>query len=138
MSLGRKAIHCRSAKQKLNTKSSTEAELVGVSDYLPYNLWARIFLQEQGYELKSNAIFQDNQSTICMSTNGRTSCTGNSRHINVRYFFVVDRVKKKEVKIKYCPTEMMIADYFTKPLQGKLFHTLRRLIMEYDSVFELM
>ena len=138
MSLGTGMIHCKSSKQKLNTKSSTEAELVGISDYLPYNLWARLFMEEQGFKLKSNTIFQDNQSTIKMGTNGRTSCTGNSRHIDVRYFFVSDRVKKKEVKIKYCPTDLMIADYFTKPLQGKLFHTLRNIIMGYTSVFEMM
>ena len=97
-----------------------------------------MFMEEQGFKLRSNKVFQYNQSTIRMGTNGRTSCTVNSRHINVRYFFVVDRVKKKEVEIKYCPTEMMIADYFTKPLQGKLFHTLRRLIMGHDAVFDLM
>ena len=35
-SFGRGVIGTKSSKQKLNTKSSTEAELVGVSDYLPY------------------------------------------------------------------------------------------------------
>ena len=138
MSLGHGAVHCRSAKQKLNTKSSTESELVGLSDYLPYNIWTRMFLEEQGYALKSNVIFQDNTSTIKMSTNGRTSCTGNSRHIDMRYFFVVDRVKKKEMEIKYCPTEMMLADYFTKPLQGRLFHSLRDIIMGKTSIFEML
>ena len=138
MSFGHGAVHCKSAKQKLNTKSSTESELVGISDYLPYNIWMRMFLEEQGYELKSNVLFQDNQSTIRMGTNGRTSCTGNSRHIDIRYFFVADRVKKKEMKIRYCPSEMMLADYFTKPLQGKLFHSLRNIIMGNVSIFELM
>ena len=138
MSLGHGAIHCKSSKQKLNTKSSTESELVGMSDYLPYNLWARMFLSEQGYELNTNTIFQDNQSAIRMETNGRTSCTGNSRHIDIRYFFVADKVKQKEVKIQYCPTELMIADYFTKPLQGRLFHTLRDIIMGETSIFEMM
>ena len=125
MSLGHGTIHCKSsAKQKLNTKSSAESELVGMSDYLPYNLWTKMFLSEQGYQLDTHTLFQDNQSTIRMGTNGRTSCTGNSRHIDIRYFFVVGRVKKKEVQIQYYPTEMMIADYFTKPLQVRLFHTL--------------
>ena len=138
MSFGHGMIHCRSSMQKINTKSSTESELVGVNDYLPYNLWAKMFLEEQGFHLKTNTIFQDNQSTMKMSINGRTSCTGNSRHINVRYFFVVDKVKNKEIEIKYCPTEFMIADYFTKPLQGRLFHALRDIIMGKESIFELM
>lgn len=138
MSLGHGAIHCKSAKQKLNTKSSTESELVGISDYLPYNLWAMMFLREQGYKLNSNTVFQDNKSTIRMGQNGKVSSTGKSRHIDIRYFFVSDQVKKKEVAIEYCPIELMLADYFTKPLQGKLFHTLRRVIMGHDSVFSLM
>jgi len=52
--LGRGAIMCKSTKQKLNTKISTEAEVVGSSDYLPNTIWARRFLAEQGYELTEN------------------------------------------------------------------------------------
>jgi hypothetical protein len=53
-SLGRGAIMCKSTKQKLHTKSSTEAKVVGSSDYLPNTIWARMFLAEQGYELTEN------------------------------------------------------------------------------------
>lgn len=53
-----------------------------------------------------------------LEINGRNSCTGNSCHISIRYFFVKDRVDNKEFAIEYCPTKEMIADYFTKPLQG--------------------
>ena len=53
---------------------------------------------------------------MLMEKNGRNSCTGNSRHINIRYFFIKDRIDKKEVKVEYCPTEHMVADYFCKPL----------------------
>ena len=47
MSFGWGLIHGRSSKQKLNTKSSTESELVGVSEYLPYNIWLLNFMKEQ-------------------------------------------------------------------------------------------
>ena len=53
----------KSSKQKLNTKSSTEAELVGASDYLPHAIWAKKFMEGQGYALKENRFYQDNQST---------------------------------------------------------------------------
>ena len=78
-------------------KSSTEAELVGVSEYIPYNIWLLSFMDEQGYAVKDNILFQDNQSTIIMLKNERNSCIGNSRYINIRYFFVKDRIDKKEV-----------------------------------------
>jgi hypothetical protein len=54
LSLGRGVIMSKSSKQKLNTKSSTEAELVGASDYLPSTIWAKMFLGEQGYEIREN------------------------------------------------------------------------------------
>ena len=129
MSLGYGVIHCRSSKQKLNTKSSTEAELVGSSDYMPYNIWNVMFWREQGYEFSRNLLLQDNQSTIKMLRNGRNSCTGNSRHIDIRHFFVHDRIKKGEIDVQYCPTEIMLGDYFTKPLQGKAFKRFWNIIM---------
>jgi hypothetical protein len=63
VSFGRGAIMSKSSKQKLNTKSSTEVELVGASDYLPYPIWGKKFLEAQGYVLKENVFYQDNQST---------------------------------------------------------------------------
>ena len=138
MSFGYGMVHARSTKQKLNTKSSTEAEVVGASDYLPYNLWLGMFLKEQGYNLSANFFYQDNQSAMKMEKNGRNSCTGNSRHVNIRYFLIKDRSDKREVLIHYCPTQLMIADYFTKPLQGQLFKSLRNYIMGYTSIESLI
>ena len=138
MSMGWGVMHGRSSKQKLNTRSTTESELVGVSEYLPYNIWAILFLEMQGYKILQNILFQDNKSAILMEMNGRNSCTGNSRHINVRYFWIKDRVDKGEVKIKHCPTDLMLADYFTKPLQGKIFHIYRDIIMGYKPITDLL
>ena len=137
MSYGWGIIHAKSSKQKLNTKSSTEAEVVGLSEYLPYNIWLINFMSAQGYPVIDNIVYQDNQSAIRMERNGRNSCTGNSRHIHIRYFFVKDRVDKKEVKIQYCPTAEMLADFFTKPLQGALFHKFRDVIMGWKHISTL-
>jgi hypothetical protein len=134
MSMGIGVLHAKGNKQKLNVKSSTEAELVGNSDYLPYNLWLMHFLHEQGYEITDNILYQDNQSTIRMLKNGRNSCTGNSRHIHIRHFFVKDRVDKKEIRVEYCPTYIMLADFFTKPLQGALFRKFRDVLMGYEPI----
>ena len=80
-------IHEKSTMKKLNTKSSTKSKVVGFSDYLPHNIQIKNFLQSQGYCIKNNVLYQDNQSAIRMEENGRNSCTGNSRHIDIRYFF---------------------------------------------------
>jgi hypothetical protein len=59
VSFGRGAVMSKSLKQKLNVKSSTEAELVGASDYLPFPIWGKNFLWYQGYCLRENVFFQD-------------------------------------------------------------------------------
>ena len=129
MSLGTGVFNSKSIKQKLNTKSSTEAEVVGASDYLPFTIWTKRFLKAQGYNLDTNIYYQDNESAIKMETNGRKSCGEKSRHIDIRYFFIKDVIKREGIDIKHCPTDLMLADYFTKPQQGKLFKTMRDIIM---------
>jgi len=112
MSMGRGTIHSKSSRQKLNTKSTTESEVVGVSEYLPYDIWQVNVFGAQGYDIRNNYVYQDNENAMKMEVNGRNSCTGNSRHIDIKYFWVKDRVDKEEVEIKYCPTTLMLADYY--------------------------
>ena len=120
-----------SCKQKLVTKSLTEAKLVGVDDVMTFVMWAKYFFQEQAKYLPDksilkdlgnhNVIEQDNTSAIQLEQNGKQSSTRQTRHINIRYFYVTDKVKNGEVSIIYKPTHDMVSDYLTKPLQGKLF-----------------
>ena len=57
--------------------------------------------------------------------------------MNIRYFFVKDRVDNNEVKIEYCPTELILADFFTKALQGNLFQKFRSVTMGYQPFFNI-
>ena len=66
ISMGYGVLHGKSSKQKINTKSSTESEVVGMTEYIPYNIWLLMFLQAQGYEIVNNTVYQDNQSAILM------------------------------------------------------------------------
>ena len=52
-------------------------------------------------------------------------------------FFAQDRIDKEEVGITYCPTELMLADYYTKPLDGSLFRKLRAIITGHSNIMEL-
>ena len=122
-------IHHKSTKQKLNTKSSTESEVVGASDYLPWTIWLKMFLQAQGYVLNTCYYYQDNESAIRLIKNGRKSSRDKTRHIKIRYFFIADVIKRENLTVKACRSEHMVADYYTKPLQGKLFRKMRDKIM---------
>ena len=129
LTMGRGFPILTSTKQKLNTRSSTESELVGVDDMMPIIIWTWYFLLSQGYGIVENLLLQDNKSSILLERNGRASSSKRTRHINIRYFFVCDRVNMKEISLHWCPTKEMIADFWTKPLQGSHFRKLRDYIM---------
>eukprot|EP00957_Ditylum_brightwellii_P083233 6328183-Ditylum_brightwellii.AAC.1 len=83
MSMGGGAEYLSSIKQKLNTKSSTETEVVGVDDMMPQIIWTRYFLMAQGYCVTDNVLLQDNKSGIKLERNRKKSSSKRTRHINI-------------------------------------------------------
>ena len=71
LTLGSLAITSFSRKQKIDAKSSTEAELIGVDDDLSKILWTRYFMKSQGYKIDENILFQANKSAILLERIGR-------------------------------------------------------------------
>ena len=126
-----------STKQKLNTRSLTEAELVAAHDALGQIIWTQIFLSAQGYDVSGNQLHQDNQSAILLEKYGKSSSTKRTKHMHIWYFYIADQVNNKVVTIVYCPTEKMVADFFTKPLQGSLFRKHQALILNMDDSIPL-
>ena len=53
-----------------------------------------------------------------------------SKYIHIRYFFATDKIDKRELKLIYCPTGKMIANFSTKPLQGAIFVEFRNKMQE--------
>jgi hypothetical protein len=137
VSFGRGAIHAQSTKQKLNSRSSTEGEIIGCSDYLTMPIWFGYFLKAQGYGNVKSTLHQDNKSAINIERNGQLSMSKNTKHIEIRYFYVKDRTNGNNIQIKYCPTEQMIADFLTKPLQGELFRKFRAVILGHVHLDEV-
>jgi hypothetical protein len=79
--------------------------------------------------MKPAKTFQDNMSTIALADKGRST----SERKNVRYFFTKDKVESGELMIEYLPTEEMIADILTKPLQGAQFRRLRDQLLNCNN-----
>ena len=134
ISMGKGALYARSMGQKLNTTSTTESETVGASDCLGQTIWTMNFLEHQGIKVRRNYYYQDNESAMRLEKNGIQSASKRSRHIDIRFFFIKDRIKKGDIHLLYCPTEDMVADFFSKPLQGKLFTRFRDMIMGQTTV----
>ena len=118
-----------SRKQKLNTQSSTESELVGVDDASVMILWTKLFMEVQGYQIEKNILYQDNKSAILLETNSRKSAGKHSRVLNIHYFFITDQIERGNMTIEYCPTDEMWGNFQSKPLQGIKFRKFGAKIM---------
>jgi hypothetical protein len=91
-------------------------------------------MKSQGYSIVDNMFEQDTESAIKLEQNGRTSAGPTSRHINIRYFWLKDRTKAENISIRHCPTLQMLADFFTKPLQGSLFKRFCVVILGHKHI----
>ena len=107
MPMGAGVLITMSTKQNLTTKSSTEPDLVGLSNSMPFNMWSTYFFKAQLQDLgtgnaviwKHNALYQDNESHITLAKNGKVSSIKHTCHIHICYLFVTGRVKNKGIEI---------------------------------------
>ena len=88
-----------------------------------------MFLEAQGFLIEENITYQDNQSSMKILKNGKRSSGQKTKHMDNRYFWIKDRLESEGITVDYCPTEKMVADFFTKPLQGGLFRKYRDIIL---------
>ena len=102
--MGQGAVISKSSGQKMNTKNSSESELVGVDDLLPTVLRTKYFIEAQGYNAEHNIMYQDNESMLKMLINGKKSCTPRSKHIKAN-FLAKDYYDKGKIKFAKYHTE---------------------------------
>ena len=84
------------------------------------------FMEAQGYCIDENEVWQDNQSTMLLEKNGKTSSGKRTRASNTRHFVTTDQVGRGNCAIKCCPTDDMVGDFVTKGLQGVKFATFQK------------
>ena len=52
-----------------------------------------------------------------------------TKHIDIRFHYIREAIRKGNIEIEYCPTEVMIADLLTKPLSKEHFERLRQMMV---------
>ena len=118
-------VLAESCRQQIVTKSSTEAELVALSDSTNQLLHMRRFLSAQGHPQGPATIYQDNMSCMALQDKGR-STSKRTRHINIRYFWTKEQCDNGEITVLHRATELMgAANILTKPTQGAQFRNER-------------
>ena len=132
--LGKGAVISSSRKQKVNSRSLTEAEFNATDDMIARVINVKQFIEEQGFKVK-NMIYQDNTSTIKLQKNMKLSSGKRTRHFDIKLFYITDLISRGEVEVKYCPTDEMIGDYMSKPLVGAKFLNFRDLIMNLSNIY---
>ena len=115
--LGHSTIFARSAKQKVNTKSSAETELHGISEEISQALWTKQWLELLDYKIDIINLYVDNKSSILMMLMGK-SIGRNTRHINIRTFFIKQYIDENIIKIYYMNTNLLFVDLLTKVMGG--------------------
>ena len=104
MSLGKGAAMSISWGPKLDTKISTESELVGINDALPQILWGKYFIEAQCYIVEHNILLQDNKYTILLATNGKFTSSKKSskktKHIKNRFSQMKDKITLGDIEIQ--------------------------------------
>ena len=126
-------VLAESCRQQIVTKSSTEAELVALSDSTNQLLHLRQFLLAQGHPQGPATIYQDNMSCMALQDKGR-STSKRTRHINIRYFWTKEQCTNGEITIVHRTTELMgAANVMTKPTQGSQFENERYQLTNYEN-----
>jgi len=113
-----------SQRQKLVTLSTTESEYVAASAASKEAIWLRRLLDGIGHPCDDETvIFVDNISAIKLVKNPEFH--KRTKHIDVRYHFIREKIESRELKVEYLCTENQKADIFTKALPRERFCMLR-------------
>ena len=122
--IGGAGISWRSKKQTCVALSTAEAEYIALSHATQEAVWLRQLASDLRCNTKQpTVIYEDNQAAICMAKNPNSR----SKHIEIKYHYVREKVQNDIIELKYCRTEEMIADIMTKGIGKEKFLKLRKM-----------
>ena len=126
-------IYCKSQKQKVVSRSSTEAELIALFTGVDYLLYLKRLFAFMGYKSEEPiTILQDNTSAITMAYMGKTGSGSNYKYMDLKYFWIKDYLDNRVFELKYLQTDSMLADFMASPRVGSVFRLMRNTLMGYE------
>ncbi|POM71774.1 Polyprotein [Phytophthora palmivora] len=103
--------------------SSTEAEYMALNDCIKEVVWMRRLLKDIGAEQHgSTMIYEDNQGAMALANS--VGYQARTKHIDIRYHFIREKVASGEVELTYEESKNQLADFLTKGLSMKMLHYL--------------
>jgi hypothetical protein len=118
------AVSWKSGLQPIVTLSSCEAEYVALCSEVCEVKYIRNLLDDLGFQQQeATLIWEDNRAAILVAEQ-ETSSAGRCKHIDTRFRFVSEAIRQRVVRVRYTPTDMNVADLFTKPLTTAVFDRL--------------
>jgi hypothetical protein len=119
------AISVNSRLQPTVALSSTEAEYMAVCSATQEAIYLRSMLADLGLpQVEPTTIYEDNTAAIHLANAALGQWHPRTRHVDVRYKFVKERVRSREVELVYVKTTNQVADILTKNLGTTQFQAL--------------
>jgi histone deacetylase 1/2 len=125
--LGHNPISWSAKKQRTVSRSSTEAEYRQLAYTAAELSWIRSLFKDLGIRLSTPRIWCDNISSISLASN--PVFHARTKHLEVDYHYVRDKVVRKELEVCYLSTTDQVADIFTKGLSKSRFLLLTNKLM---------
>ena len=109
-------VFWKSKRQTLVTLSSTKAEFINLTPTALSIIWIASMLGEAGYpQPYPSLMFTDSANARTVALNPRNPAR--TRHIDVKYKWVIQQVEQGKITVQHVPSEDMVADGLTKPLR---------------------
>ncbi len=119
------AVSWSSKQQEITALSTTEAEYIALTYTAKEAMWYRFFLAELfGPIAIPFIIYSDNQSAISLAHAELGQFHARTKHIDIRYHFIREKIQEGTFEVIYCPTSEMTADILTKALASFKFKPL--------------
>ena len=132
--LGSATVSWSSKKQTTVALSSCEAEIMAGSEAAKEAIYLSTFLRELGLDMsKPPPLRLDNKSAIDLAYNPEHH--SKTKHIERRHYFIRECVENGKLRVPFVPTADNVADFFTKPLTGKMFFDMRDKVMNVPRAY---